>query len=159
MGGPKQALVPEDPPSLGMHNRLQGQLEVIRAQALVQDRPFRLLLALLMLALLVGSMGLRYWAVTSLGNRWNTRVLVVPGLPAVTKGPYRWIRHPNYVAVFIELFALPLVHGAWLTALVFSVANFFLLKVRIAMEEDALTQHCSYLEDMGKRPRFLPESP
>ena len=65
-------------------------------------------------------MALRYWAIATLGERWNTRVIVVPGAPAVTAGPYRFLRHPNYLAVVVEVAALPLVHGAWLTALVAS---------------------------------------
>jgi methyltransferase len=91
-----------------------------------------------MLALVVASQALRWWCITALGPRWNTRVIVVPGMPPVTRGPYRWMRHPNYVAVVVEGFALPLVHSAWITALVFSVANAALLTVRIRVEDDAL---------------------
>jgi len=126
-------------------------------EVVLLDRLFSPVLGLTMFILVLATMALRYWAVTSLGTRWNTRVLVVPGLPAVTKGPYRWIRHPNYVAVVIELFALPMVHGAWMTATGFTVLNFFLLKTRIRVEEEALAQHCSYQENVGQRPRFVPE--
>jgi methyltransferase len=73
-----------------------------------------------------------------LGRQWNTRIVVVPRLPAVTHGPYRFFPHPNYVAVVVEGFALPLVHDAWLTALVFTVLNAGLLTVRIRAENDAL---------------------
>ncbi|MEE2750726.1 MAG: isoprenylcysteine carboxyl methyltransferase family protein [Myxococcota bacterium] len=128
-------------------------------EVLALGRPFHLVIGLSMFLLVLCSMGLRYWAVTSLGTRWNTRVLVVPGLQAVTRGPYRWIRHPNYVAVVIEIFALPLVHGAWWTAASFTVLNFFLLKTRIRVEEEALKKHCGYQDSLGQRPRFLPESP
>lgn len=96
------------------------------------------LLGFSMLAVAVGSQGLRWWCITSLGRRWNTRVIVVPGLPAVTSGPYRWLRHPNYVAVVAEGVALPLVHSAWITALVFTVANVALLAVRLRVENAAL---------------------
>lgn len=98
----------------------------------------------LALGFIVLSMALRYWAISSLGDRWNTRVLVEPGAPAVRRGPYRFFRHPNYVAVVLEILALPLVHGAWATALLFSIANATLLKVRIDVEETALREHCDY---------------
>lgn len=95
-------------------------------------------LALAMLAVVVLSQALRWWCISVLGPRWNTRVIVVPGLAPVTGGPYRWIPHPNYVAVVLEGVALPLVGGAWVTALVFTVANAALLTVRIRVENAAL---------------------
>jgi methyltransferase len=91
-----------------------------------------------MLALVVASQALRWWCITTLGPRWNTRVIVVPGLPLVSGGPYRWFSHPNYVAVVVEGFALPLVHSAWTTAVVFTVCNAVLLTVRIRVEDAAL---------------------
>lgn len=95
-------------------------------------------LAWSMLALVLAAQGLRWWCITTLGHRWNTRVIVVPGLPPVTGGPYRYLSHPNYVAVVVEGVALPMVHGAWITALVFTVANAFLLRVRVRVEDAAL---------------------
>ena len=91
-----------------------------------------------MLVLALGSQALRWWCIRTLGPRWNTRVIVVPGLPLVGGGPYRWFRHPNYVAVVVEGLALPLVHTAWITASVFTVANALLLRVRIRTENRAL---------------------
>jgi methyltransferase len=91
-----------------------------------------------MLALVVASQVLRWWCVATLGSRWNTRVIVVPGLPRVTGGPYRWLSHPNYVAVAIEGIALPLVGSAWITATAFTVLNAILLTVRIGVENKAL---------------------
>jgi methyltransferase len=91
-----------------------------------------------MLVLALGSQALRWWCIRTLGPRWNTRVIVVPGLPLVGGGPYRWFRHPNYVAVVVEGLALPLVHTAWITATVFTVANAFLMRVRIRTENRAL---------------------
>ena len=102
------------------------------------DRPFRLGLGLLMLVLLSLAAALRYWVIASLAGRWTTRVLCLPGEPLVKSGPYRFVRHPNYVAVVVEMFALPLVHGAWLTAIVFSLLNAALLRERIAIEEAAI---------------------
>jgi len=86
----------------------------------------------------VTSQALRWWCIRTLGPRWNTRVIVVPGLPLVSGGPYRWMAHPNYVAVVVEGFTLPLVHNAWITALVFTVLNAALLTVRIRVEDAAL---------------------
>lgn len=96
------------------------------------------LLAWSMLALVVASQALRWWCISTLGRRWNTRVIVVPGLAPVTGGPYGVFKHPNYVAVVVEGFALPLVHNAWITALVFTVLNAGLLTVRIRAEDAAL---------------------
>lgn len=95
-------------------------------------------LAWSMLALVVASQALRWWCISTLGRRWNTRVIIVPGLPPVTGGPYRLMRHPNYVAVVVEGIALPLVHAAWITALVFTILNAGLLAVRIRVEDRAL---------------------
>jgi methyltransferase len=93
-----------------------------------------------MLALVLASQALRWWCIRTLGQQWNTRVVIVPSLPRVTGGPYRVLPHPNYIAVVVEGFALPLVHTAWITALVFTVLNAALLTVRIRTENDALTQ-------------------
>ena len=83
--------------------------------------------------------GLRYWAITSLGLRWNTRILVLPGAPRIRRGPYRFVPHPNYVAVIIELAAAPLVFGAWWTAAIAGALNLaLLLGVRIPAEARAL---------------------
>jgi methyltransferase len=86
----------------------------------------------------VAAQMLRWWCITTLGKQWNTRVVVVPGAARVAGGPYRFIPHPNYVAVVLEGAALPLVGGAWITALVFSVANAALLRTRIRVEDEAL---------------------
>lgn len=91
-----------------------------------------------MLAVVVASQVLRWWCIATLGPRWNTRVIVVPGLPLVTSGPYRWLNHPNYVAVVAEGIALPLVHSAWIVAIVFTAANALLLTVRLRVETEAL---------------------
>jgi methyltransferase len=101
-------------------------------------RPFRPALAAAMATLLLAALGLRFWAIGTLGERWTTRVLCLPGVAPVSGGPYRYIRHPNYLAVVVEIAALPLLHGAWLTAAVFSAADAVLLAVRIGAEEPAL---------------------
>ena len=92
----------------------------------------------LWVALFVAAQGLRWASMRALGDRWSTRVLVLPGVPLVRHGPYRWLRHPNYLAVVIELLAAPLMFGAWRTAAAFSAANLLALLVRIRCEERAL---------------------
>jgi methyltransferase len=104
----------------------------------VADRPFLPWLGWPMLALVVAAQALRWWCIRTLGPRWNTRIVVVPGLPLVRRGPYRLLDHPNYVAVVVEGIALPLVHTAWVTALVFTVLNLPLLRVRVRAEEAAM---------------------
>lgn len=107
-------------------------------EAIVADRPFLAWLGWPMVAVVLLAQGLRWWCITVLGHQWNTRVIVVPGLSLVAAGPYRWIRHPNYVAVVAEGIALPLVHTAWITTVVFLLLNIPLLTVRIRAEEAAL---------------------
>lgn len=91
-----------------------------------------------MLVLVIAAQALRWWCIGRLGRQWNTRVVVVPGAGRILGGPYRFIRHPNYLAVVIEGIALPLVHTAWITAVMFTVLNAALLRVRIAVEDSAL---------------------
>jgi methyltransferase len=95
-------------------------------------------LAWSMLALVLVSQALRWWCISTLGRHWNTRVIVVPDLPLITSGPYRFLPHPNYLAVVVEGVALPLVHASWITALAFTIANVALLRVRLSVENDAL---------------------
>lgn len=101
-------------------------------------RPFLPWLGVPMLGAVAGAQVLRWWCVRTLGRQWNTRVVVVPGLPLVRRGPYRWLRHPNYVAVVVEGLALPLVHSAWLTAVLFSVLNAGVLTTRVRCENRLL---------------------
>lgn len=115
-----------------------GLLVGCAAEVWLADRPFVAWLGWPMLAVVLGSQGLRWWCINTLGHQWNTRVIITPGLPLVSRGPYRWLKHPNYVAVVAEGAALPLVHGAWLTALTFTVLNALLLRVRIGVENAAL---------------------
>jgi methyltransferase len=108
------------------------------AEVWLLDRPFLPWLGWPMLALVATTMALRYWVIATLGERWTTRVLVLPGAPLVAGGPYRFLRHPNYLAVAIEVVALPLVHTAWLTALLCGPANLLVLALRIRVEDAAL---------------------
>ncbi len=102
------------------------------------DRPFIPWLGWTMFAVVLACQALRWWCVATLGKRWNTLVIVVPGLPLVHGGPYRWLKHPNYVAVVLEGIALPLVHSAWITAAAFTLLNAAVLAIRIRVENTAL---------------------
>jgi len=117
-----------------------GLLVGCLVEVLVAHRPFVAALGWPMSVLVLAAQGLRWWCIRTLGPQWNTRVIVVPRLALITGGPYRFIRHPNYVAVVVEGVALPLVHSAWLTALVFTVLNAALLAVRIRAEDRALVR-------------------
>jgi methyltransferase len=92
------------------------------------------------LALFLLVQPLRYWAIFSLGENWNTRILAVSGAELVRRGPYRYLKHPNYVVVVVEIATFPLIFGAWITALVFSVLNVVLLSIRIREENRALAE-------------------
>ena len=115
-----------------------GLLAGCLAEPWLAGRGFVPWLGVPMLLLAVAAQGLRWWCIRTLGPRWNTRVIVVPGLPLVEGGPYRWFRHPNYVAVVAEGIALPLAGSAWVTAVVFNVLNAWLLTVRLRCEAAAL---------------------
>jgi methyltransferase len=114
-----------------------GLLAGCLVEAMALHRPFIRALGSLMLALLAAQ-GLRWWCIATLGRQWNTRVVVVSGAARVASGPYRFLSHPNYVAVVAEGAALALVHTAWVTALVFSVLDAALLRTRIQVEDAAL---------------------
>lgn len=124
------------PPMVALHT---GLLIACLVEVHAADRPFLPWLGWTALVLVLASQALRWWCIATLGPRWNTRVIVVPGLPLVSGGPYRWIPHPNYVAVVVEGIALPLVHTAWVTALAFTALNaVLLLGFRVPAEERAL---------------------
>lgn len=110
--------------------------------------------SMLFLFVALGAQALRWWAIGALGWRWNVRVIVTPGEAPVRRGPYRFVRHPNYIAVIVEMLAIPLVHGAWLTALVFSALNALVLRSRIRDEERALG--AAYERAFAQVPRFIP---
>ena len=94
---------------------------------------------ILLLSIFIASQILRYWAITSLGKYWNTRILVIPGSGLIKKGPYNYVRHPNYIAVAIEIAVLPLIFSCYLTSVLFTVVNAALLRRRINIEEEALS--------------------
>ena len=104
----------------------------------------------------IAAQALRSWSVATLGQNWNTRVIVIPGMEPVTSGPYRWIRHPNYVGVVMEVFSLPLIHTAWVTALVGTALYMEVLRRRVRMEDSVLLADPAYRLAMGDKPRFFP---
>lgn len=109
------------------------------AEVWLLDRPFLPMLGIPMFAIALACQVGRYAIIALLGHQWNTRVIVVPGMPLVRTGLYRWLSHPNYLIVAIEGIALPLVHTAWITALAFTVLNaVLLLGFRIPAEDRAL---------------------
>lgn len=94
----------------------------------------------LLIIILVAQL-LRYWVITTLGRRWNTRIVVINRLPLVRTGPFRFFKHPNYLAVVLEIAAIPAFIGAWYTAIIFSIVNGALLFfIRIPAEERALKE-------------------
>lgn len=94
----------------------------------------------------VGLQLMRIWVITSLGKFWNTKIIVLPGANVVKKGPFHFIRHPNYVVVTLEILVIPLLFGAYFTAILFTLLNFSILYVRIPMEEAALREVTDYKE-------------
>jgi methyltransferase len=127
------------------------------AEPRLLDRPFPGALGWIALAGVLVAQALRYWAIATLGERWNTRIIVLPDAAPVTGGPYRFLKHPNYLAVVAEVALLPLVHGAWLTALAFSLGNAAILAVRIRAEEAALGPR--YAVAFAGKGRLIPEVP
>ncbi|MGY4645809.1 isoprenylcysteine carboxyl methyltransferase family protein [Cellulomonas sp. URHB0016] len=124
------------PPMVALHTAL---LAACFIEVHAADRPFLPVLGWTAFVAVLAAQGLRWWCIRTLGPQWNTRVIVVPGADLVHRGPYRWLRHPNYLAVAVEGAALPLVHTAWVTALAFTVLNaVLLLGFRIPAEERAL---------------------
>ncbi len=113
-------------------------------------------LAAAMGALFLAANALRWWVIRTLGAHWNVQVMDSARLGVVTTGPYRWVRHPNYSAVFVEMLALPLIHTAWITALAGSLAHVWVLRGRVAAEERVLLAAPDYRAAMGSKPRFIP---
>lgn len=110
----------------------------------------------LWLGLFLAAQAVRVWTLKTLGRLWCTRILVVPDMELATGGPYRYLRHPNYLVVAVELLSLPLIFGAYVTAASVSAANALLLSLRIREEERHLKRLTAYQETFGGRPRLLP---
>ena len=111
----------------------------------IMDPPLSPLWILFLMLFLIAQIA-RIWCLTSLGKFWNTKILILPGADVVKKGPYQFIRHPNYVIVTTELLVLPLLFSAYFTAIIFSLLNLWMLSVRIPAEEKALKKATNYKE-------------
>jgi methyltransferase len=133
-----------------------GVLAGAAVEVTMLHRPLIPALAIPMAVLFVLANILRWWVMGTLAEHWNVEVMASSRVGVVTSGPYRWIRHPNYVAVVIELFALPMMHTAWITALAGTAANLEILRRRLDVEEDVLMADATYRAAMGTKPRFLP---
>ncbi len=110
----------------------------------------------LWIGLLAGATGLRWWSIRSLGDQWNVRGIVSEDLRPVSEGPYRWIRHPNYLAVILEFAALPMAGGAWATAIGLSALDGAVLFDRITAEEALLAEVPGYRKAFAGKARFIP---
>lgn len=126
------------------------------AEVFLLRRPFLPALASAALLFLLLGQALRYAAIRTLGRRWSVRIFTLPGAQPVEAGIYRYLRHPNYLGVILEIAAVPLLHTAYLTALVFSLLNGLVLWGRIRAEEVALRQENDYDQIFARRPRFVP---
>jgi methyltransferase len=119
-------------------------------------RPFIPILAAVMIVIFVAANAVRWWVIRTLGEHWNVQVVDSTRLGVVTSGPFRFVRHPNYAAVFAEMIALPLIHTAWITAIVGTVAHALVLRMRLSTEERVLFANPDYRAAMSSKPRFLP---
>jgi methyltransferase len=119
-------------------------------------RPFYPVFAGIWFAIFLAANIVRWWVIRTLGEHWNVQVMNSTGMGVITSGPFRYVRHPNYAAVFVEMLALPLIHCAWITAIVGSLAHMLVLQQRLATEEQVLFSDPHYREAMSNKPRFVP---
>lgn len=133
-----------------------GVLLGAACEVLFLHRPFFPVLAASCFVIFVAANVVRWWVIRTLGEHWNVQVMNSTGLGVITSGPFRYVRHPNYAAVFLEMLVLPLIHTAWITALVGSAAHVLVLSQRLATEEKVLFSDAHYRDAMSGKPRFLP---
>lgn len=133
-----------------------GVLAGAALEVVLLRRPLIPALAVPMTVLVVLAMALRWWVIRTLGAHWNVEVMASTSIGIVTEGPFRWVRHPNYLGVFVELIALPLIHTAWITAIVGGIGNMWVLRNRLRIEESMLHSDPVYRSTMAWKPRFLP---
>jgi methyltransferase len=126
------------------------------AEVVFLHRLFIPVLAAVMFVIFLAANAVRWWVIRTLGEHWNVQVVDSTRLGVVTSGPFRFVRHPNYAAVFAEMIALPLIHTAWITALVGTVAHIVVLSQRLSTEERVLFANPDYRAAMSGKPRFLP---
>jgi methyltransferase len=149
------ALIPE--PIFGAMVALHtGVIAGAVIEVMALHRPYLAVVGVPALGLVVLANLLRFWVIATLGVHWNVRVVRSMPLGVVTAGPYRFVRHPNYVAVFVELLALPLVHGAYVTAAAGALLHLLILRRRVALEESVLMADEGYRLAFADKPRFVP---
>jgi len=125
-------------------------------EVVLLHRPFIPALAISMSVLFVAANVVRWWVIRTLGQHWNVEVMDSTRLGVITTGPFRYVRHPNYAAVFVEMIVLPLIHTAWITALAGAIVHATVLSVRLSSEERVLFANADYAAAMSSKPRFLP---
>lgn len=125
-------------------------------EVVLLHRPFIPALAAVMSVLFLAGNAMRFWVVRTMGKHWNVQVMNSTSLGVVTSGPFRFVRHPNYAAVMVEMLSLPLIHTAWIAALAGCVGYGIAVAKRIAVEESVLFANPDYRAAMGGKPRFLP---
>jgi methyltransferase len=133
-----------------------GVIVCAGAEVLLLHRPFIPALAISMAILFVMANLLRWWVIRTLAGHWNVEVMESSRMGVVSSGPYRWVRHPNYVAVVVEIFSLPMIHTAWITAIVGTLGDLEILRRRIKVEDGFLMSNPAYRLAMGGKPRFFP---
>jgi methyltransferase len=126
------------------------------AEVVFCHRPLVWALAIPMLLLFAAANLVRWWVIRTLGEHWNVQVVDSAKLGFVASGPFRYVRHPNYAAVFVEMLALPLIHTAWITALAGALVHVLVLSLRLSVEDPVLLSNPDYAAAMGSKPRFLP---
>jgi methyltransferase len=125
-------------------------------EVVLLKRSFHPALAAAMFAIFLAANAVRWWVIRTLGEHWNVHVIDSTRLGVITTGPFRYVRHPNYAAVFTEMLVLPLIHTAWLTSLAGALAHIAVLSQRLATEERVLLANPDYRAAMAGKPRFLP---
>lgn len=152
-GGARPARDPVYPWMVALHT---ATLLGAAAEVVWLDRPWIPALGWSCLSAWAAANVLRFWVIRTLAHHWNTQVVDSTSLGVISSGPYRWVRHPNYVAVFVEMIAIPALHGAWLTLLGATLGHLWVLTARIGSEEKVLLADPEYRRVMGPKPRFVP---
>lgn len=125
-------------------------------EVLLLKRPFIPVLAAIMLVVFLAANAVRWWVIRTMGQHWNVQVMNSTSLGVVSSGPFRYVRHPNYAAVFSEMVALPLIHTAWITASIGALAHAVVLSQRLSTEERVLLANAEYRAAMSNKARFIP---
>lgn len=132
-----------------------GVLAGCALEVILLQRPWIPYIGIPALAIFLTANAARWWVIRTLGQRWNVQVMS-PALGVISTGPYQWVRHPNYTAVFAEMSALPLIHSAWITAALGTLLHLLVLRNRVALEESVMQQNPDWQAAFRNRPRFLP---